>query len=219
MSRKPKQSVKANDNLADRVASKLQAKKAEGELELRSYVWATASGSWLIKAKDYSDAWLQAIKNRMAAEIQAGTPPSDALGEATRWFNKDDELVEIDDNFNMDNIDGEIDRAGSSTLYYGEQPIPPPKQAQMVPEITKSSIYVVVNMDPQPDEDPSGVPVYASSAEEAAQKVVVTGDVNPGPPAFDWGQYIQSNTTPETLRVRDVDGNEFRVHVYGPFYS
>lgn len=52
------------------------------------FIWVCESGNWLIQAPTRELAYFRVIENRMAA--------GQTEEEATAWFNKDDQLLEID---------------------------------------------------------------------------------------------------------------------------
>jgi len=58
----------------------------------RLFVWITASGAWLLRAKDLNGAKERVLKNRMEKGGQTRE-------EAEGWFRKDDQLHEIDGDF------------------------------------------------------------------------------------------------------------------------
>jgi hypothetical protein len=75
-------------NLSKSPAANTSTKKA---VKIASeFLWITAGGTWLIKAKDYEQAYRICIANR----IKAGQTPE----EAEKWFEHDDTLQPIEYN-------------------------------------------------------------------------------------------------------------------------
>jgi hypothetical protein len=73
-------------------AAELEAYGMESEMKV--FVWITTSGAWLLSAKDSDNAYDQIIKKR----IKTGQNKK----EAEAWFDKDDQMCEIDGYFGPD---------------------------------------------------------------------------------------------------------------------